>query len=193
MTKDAKVTDAQIAKYYKDNKSQYVVAESRDVRHILVKTKAQANKIYDQVKAGGSLRRWPRSTRIDPGSKANGGKMTIIRGQTVAPFDKTAFLLKTNQISQPVKTKYGYHVIQPISAIKPGKTTPLKEAKASIKAQLLEKAKTDSITKWTTDTKKAFDKKIAYATGFAPPAAATERLRPASWSRRRPTRCRRHC
>ena len=65
-------------------------------------------------------------------------------------------------------------MIQPISAVKPAKTTPLKDAKAQIKAQLLEKAKTDSITKWTADTKKSFDAKVAYATGFAPPAAATD-------------------
>ena len=48
-------------------------------------------------------------------------------------------------------------MIQPLSADQAGKTTPLKVATASIKAQLLEKAKTDSITKWTSDTKKAFD------------------------------------
>lgn len=174
VTKDAKVTDAQITKYYNENKSQYVVAESRDVRHILVKTKAQANKIYDQLKAGANFAALAKKYSQDEGSKATGGKLTIIRGQTVAPFDTTAFLLTTNQISRPVKTEFGYHVIQPISAVKPGTTTPLKEAKASIKAQLLEKEKTDMITKWTSDTKSSFDKKIDYATGFAPPAAATE-------------------
>jgi len=55
VTKDAKVTDADIAKYYEQNKSQYSQAESRDVRHILVKTKAQADKIYDMIKAGGNF------------------------------------------------------------------------------------------------------------------------------------------
>ena len=61
--------------------------------------------------------------------KDTGGKLTVIRGQTVAPFDTTAFLLSTNQVSRPIKTEYGYHVIQPISAIKPAKVTPLKDAK----------------------------------------------------------------
>jgi foldase protein PrsA len=173
VTKNAKVSDAAIAKYYKDNKAQYQVAESRDVRHILVKTKAQADKIYDQLKAGASFAALAKKYSLDPGSKDNGGKLTITRGQTVAPFDTTAFLLTTNQISKPVKTQYGYHVIQPISNVHPPTTTPLKDAKPQIQAQLLDKAKNDAITKWTDEVKKYFDQKVTYATGYAPPATAT--------------------
>ena len=116
VTKGAKVTDAEITKYYAENKSQYEVAESRDVRHILVKTKAEADKIYDEIKAGGDFAALAKKYSLDTGSKAKGGKLTITRGQTVAPFDKTAFLLTTNQVSRPVKTQFGYHVIQPLSA-----------------------------------------------------------------------------
>jgi parvulin-like peptidyl-prolyl isomerase len=173
VTKDAKVTDAAIAKYYKENKSQYSTPESRDVRHILVKTKAQANMIYDQLKAGASFAALAKKYSQDPGSKDNGGKLTITRGQTVAPFDTTAFLLTTKQISRPIKTQYGYHVIQPISDVRPPATTSLKDATPQIKAQLLDKAKNDAITKWTDDVKKYFAKKVEYGTGFAPPATAT--------------------
>jgi foldase protein PrsA len=171
VTKNAKVTDAAIAKYYKDNKAQYQVAETRDVRHILVKTKA--DKIYAQLKSGANFAALAKKYSLDPGSKNNGGKLTITRGQTVAPFDSTAFLLTTNQISKPVKTQYGYHVIQPISDVHPPTTTPLKDAKPQIQAQLLDKAKNDAITKWTNEVKKYFDKKVTYATGYAPPATAT--------------------
>ena len=174
VTKAAAVTDAQVTKYYNENKAQYNVAESRDVRHILVKTKPEADKIYVQIKAGGDFAVLAKKYSLDPGSKANGGKLTITRGQTVAPFDKAAFLLTTNQVSRPVKTQFGYHVIQPVSAVRPAKTTPLKDVTAQIKAQLQEKAKNDAITKWTADIKKTYESKIAYATGFAPPAAATD-------------------
>jgi len=173
VTKDAKVSDADITKYYNQNKSQYQTGESRDVRHILVKSKAQANKIYDQLKAGASFAALAKKYSIDPGSKNNGGKLTIVRGQTVAPFDATAFNLSKNVVSRPIKTQYGYHVIQPISDVRPPTTTPLKQAKPQIEATLLEKSKNDAITKWTTETKDFFAKKVAYATGFAPPAAAT--------------------
>ena len=173
VTKNAKVSDAAIAKYYKDNKAQYQVAESRDVRHILVKTKAQAEKIYTQLKGGANFAALAKKYSLDPGSKNNGGKLTITKGQTVVPFDTTAFLLTTNQISRPVKTQYGYHVIQPISDVRPPTTTPLKDAKPQIEAQLLDKSKNDAITKWTDGVKKYFEKKVTYATGYAPPATAT--------------------
>ena len=198
VTKDAKVADSEITKYYNENKAQFVVAESRDVRHILIalnasgkkantaagdkvdyaKSKALADKLYGEIEAGGSFAALAKQYSADPGSAANGGKLTIQRGQTVAPFDKTAFLLKTNTVSRPVKTEFGYHVITPVSAVKPGTTTPLKDAKAQIQAQLLDKEKTELITKWTTETKEFFAKKVAYATGFAPPEAATSRPRP---------------
>jgi foldase protein PrsA len=174
VTKNASVTDAQAAQYYKDHKSQYVQQESRDVRHILVKTKAEADKIYAELKAGGDFAALAKKNSIDPGSKANGGKLTITKGQTVPEFDKAAFTLKTNEVSKPVKTQYGYHVIQPLSPIRPAATQPFKAVSAQIKAQLLETAKNDLIAKWTADTKKTLGPKTAYASGFAPPATATD-------------------
>jgi foldase protein PrsA len=173
VTKDAQVTDAEVVKYYNQNKSQYSVAESRDVRHILVKTKAQANAIYDQLKAGASFAALAKKYSLDTSTKDNGGKLTITRGQTVAPFDQTAFNISTNVVSRPIKTQYGYHVIQPISDVRPPSTTPLKDAKPQIQATLLDKAKNDAITKWTTEVKDFFAKKVSYGTGFAPPATAT--------------------
>jgi parvulin-like peptidyl-prolyl isomerase len=174
VTKSATVTASQIAAYYTQNKSQYVVAESRNVRHILVLKKAKADKIYAELKGGADFAALAKKNSIDPGSKDIGGKYTVIKGQTVPPFEKAVFRLKTNEISHPVKTQYGYHVIQALSPIKPAKKTALKAVTAQIKAQLEQKAKTDAITKWTADTKKAFASKVAYATGFAPPAAATD-------------------
>jgi parvulin-like peptidyl-prolyl isomerase len=174
VTKDAKVSDAEIEKYYNENKTQFTKKESRDVRHILVKTKAQADELYTQLKGGASFAALAKRYSQDPGSKDNGGKLTIEKGQTVPAFDQTAFSLPTNSLSRPVKSEYGYHLIQPVSAVRPSSTKTLKDAKAEIQATLLEKAKNDAITKWTTDTKDFFAEKVSYATGFAPPAAATE-------------------
>ena len=91
VTKDVKVTDKQIEDYYNKNKAQYSQPESRDVRHILVKTKAKADQLEAQLKAGASFAALAKKFSEDTGSKANGGKLTISKGQTVAPFDKVAF------------------------------------------------------------------------------------------------------
>ena len=174
VTKSASATDAQIAAYYEVNKAQFMAPESRNVRHILVKTKAEADKIYSELKGGADFAALAKKNSLDPGSKDIGGKYTVIKGQTVAPFEKTVFLLKTNETSHPVKTQYGYHVIQALSPIKPATTTPLEKVRAQIKAQLEQRSKTDAITAWVADTKKAFASKVTYATGFAPPPAATD-------------------
>jgi foldase protein PrsA len=173
VTKDVKVTDKQIEDYYTKNKAQYSQPESREVRHILVKTKAKADDIYNQLKAGGDFAALAKKFSEDTGSKANGGKLTISKGQTVAPFDQTAFLLKKNAISRPVKTEFGYHIIQPLSDIKEAKVTPLKDVKDSIKQQLAQTKKNEAMTKWVDDLKKDYEDKISYAVGFNPPPGAT--------------------
>lgn len=170
VTKDVKVTDKDVADYYAKNKATYSQAESRDVRHILVKTKAEADKLYNDLQAGADFAALAKKYSQDPGSKDKGGKLTIARGQTVAPFDGTAFLLKKNTISHPVKTEYGYHIIQPLSDIRPAKQTPLKDVKDSIKQQLLQTKRNEAMTSWVDDVKKDYDGKVRYAVGFQPPA-----------------------
>ena len=172
VTRDVTVSDEDIQKYYEKNKAQYSQPESRDVRHILVKTKKQADALYTQLQNGADFATLAKKFSEDTGSKANGGKLTISKGQTVAPFDQTAFLLKVNDISKPVKTEFGYHIIQPLSATKPAKVTPLKEVRASIKQQLQQTQKNEAMTKWVDDLKQDYKDKVSYATGFTPPPDA---------------------
>jgi parvulin-like peptidyl-prolyl isomerase len=173
VTKDVKVTDKQIEEYYAKNKAQYSQPESRDVRHILVKTRAKADDLYNQLKGGADFAALAKKFSEDTGSKANGGKLTISKGQTVAPFDKTAFELKKNDISTPVKTEFGFHIIQPLGDVKEAKVTPLKDVKESIRQQLAQTKKNEAMTKWVDALKKDYEDKISYAVGYKPPPAAT--------------------
>jgi parvulin-like peptidyl-prolyl isomerase len=173
VTRDVKVTEKQVADYYAKNKQQYSQPESREVRHILVKTKAQADDLYEQLQDGADFSQLAKQHSEDTGSKANGGKLTISKGQTVAPFDQTAFLLKKNAISRPVKTEFGYHIIQPIGDVKEAKVTPLKEVEDSIRQQLAQTKKNEAMTKWVDELKKDYEDKVSYAVGFNPPPAAT--------------------
>ena len=178
VTGGVKVSDAEIQKYYNDHKSTYSQAASRDVRHILVNSKKLADSIEAQLKAGGNFAALAKKYSKDPGSAKQGGKLTISKGQTVAPFDKVAFSLKTNELSAPVHTTYGWHIIQALSAIKPAKQTPLKDVKASIEQQLLQTKKTDVINKWVDGVNKEYAKKIAYQTGYTPASTATTTSQP---------------
>mgnify|MGYP000159070042 CR=1 FL=1 len=173
VAREVKVTDKEVTGYYAKNKAQYSQPESREVRHILVKTRAKADEMLRQLAAGADFGELAKKNSEDTGSKANGGKLTISKGQTVAPFDKAAFGLKRNEISKPVKTEFGFHIIQALGEVKPAKVTPLKEVKDSIRQQLLQTKKNEAMTKWVNELKKDYKDKISYAVGFNPPPAAT--------------------
>lgn len=173
VARDVKVTDKEVEEYYAKNKAQYSQPESREVRHILVKTKAKADEMVRRLAGGADFGELAKKNSEDTGSKANGGKLTISKGQTVAPFDKVAFSLKRNEISKPVKTDFGFHVIQALGDVKPAKVTPLKEVKESIRQQLLQTKKNEAMTAWVNDLKRDYEDKVSYAVGFNPPPAAT--------------------
>jgi parvulin-like peptidyl-prolyl isomerase len=173
VTEDVKVSDEEIEKYYNENRSQYGQPESRDVRHILVSSREQANRLYARIKNGESFAKLAKQYSKDPGSKSQGGKLTIARGQTVPPFDQTAFLLGKGVLSRPIKTQYGYHLIQPVSAIKPAKTTPLKDVRDSIEQQLLQNKRNKAMTDWVEAMKKDLGENTSYQVGFAPPEPTT--------------------
>ncbi|MGZ4380191.1 MAG: peptidylprolyl isomerase [Gaiellaceae bacterium] len=170
-----KVTDKQITDYYAKNKNQYSQPQSRDVRHILVKNKALAEKLYKELRAnnGANFAALAKKYSQDPGSKNTGGKLTVSKGQTVPPFDLAAFTLPTHAISTPIHTQYGWHIIQALSDVRPAKTTPLASVKASIQQQLLQTQKNAAMTAWVADAKKKYEKKTRYQVGYGPTTTAT--------------------
>ena len=114
---------------------------------------------------------------------SSGGRLTVCKEQavscikTVAPFEATAFSLKTNEISKPVHTQFGWHVIQAVGPVNPPKkatTIPFDQVKAAIKQQQLQQKKQDAYNKWWNATKSEFAKKTKYQVGYEPPASATQ-------------------
>jgi foldase protein PrsA len=175
VTKNVKVTDAQIQTYYTSHKSSYSTAASRSVRHILVNSKSLADQLYSQLKAAheSNFATLAKKYSKDPGSASLGGKLTVSKGQTVPQFDKVAFELKTGELSKPVKTQYGWHIIQALTDIKQATTTPLASVKKSIKSQLVQQKKSDAMTKWLAGVKTDYKDKVSYATGYEPAATTT--------------------
>lgn len=165
-TANVKVEDPEIETYYKKNPTQYRTPASREIRHILVKTRALADRLYRQLGNGGNFAQLAKKFSQDPGSKAEGGKMTIARGQTVPPFDKAAFSLDIQELSRPVKTQFGFHLIQPLTKIKAARKTPLAEVRESIRQRLLQDKKNQAMQDWVADLGKEFKPK--YQVGFQP-------------------------
>nr|MDQ2982265.1 peptidylprolyl isomerase [Actinomycetota bacterium] len=177
VTSDVKVSDDDVKAYYEKHKQAYATVaqpESRDVRHILVKKKALADSIYQQLQADPS--KFPALARkysTDTSSKVAGGKLPggAIKGRTVPPFDKVAFSIKTNEISKPVHTQFGWHIIQALGAIKPRKPatpTPLAQVREQIRQQLLSEKRNSEMQSWLAGIKKSYCKRIGYQAGYAP-------------------------
>ena len=108
------VTEADIQKYYEENKAQFVAPESVNASHILVDTEERANEILADINAGKiSFEDAARENSSCP-SKANGGSLGDFgRGQMVPEFDTAVFEMNEGEISAaPVKTQFGYHLIK---------------------------------------------------------------------------------
>lgn len=107
------VSEEEIAQYFKENEEQLGEPEQVRARHILVKTEAEAQQVIDDLKAGGDFAALAAQRSQDPGSKDNGGELGFFRrGELVPEFEQAAFALKPGEISAPVQTQYGWHVIQ---------------------------------------------------------------------------------
>ena len=176
LTKSITVTPAAISAYYTKNKSQFAVPAERHVRHILVKTKAEADKLYNQLKTSDkNFATLAKKYSTDKTSAVNGGDLKMIqKGQTVPTFDAVAFKEPVDKVSAPVKSTYGYHLIEALGPVTPATTRKLDATlKASIKTQLIGTAKQQKINSWLTSVKSSLAKKITYAAGYAPAATST--------------------
>ena len=163
------VPAAEIETYYKNNAEQFT--KPREIRHIVVKSKQKADELYKELKGGASFAALAKKFSTDSGTAKQGGKLTVSKGQTVAPFDKVAFSIKEGEISKPVKTQFGWHIIE---ALAPIETTELSEAKPTIEKQLKEQKQRAAMETWLKQTQAKYAKDVVYAAGYKPPATATQ-------------------
>jgi foldase protein PrsA len=182
VTKGVKVTPQEVLGYYTANQSQYGTPRSREVRHILLQvkdkdgnvdfaaSKAKADDVYDELQGGADFAALAKKYSADTASAADGGKYSVVEGQgTVAEFEQASFALATEEISKPVKTQFGYHLIEPIEDTKKATVRPFGKVQASIKALLRQQKRNEAIQTWVEDQKAAYDGKISYAVGYEPP------------------------
>lgn len=151
MMRQIQVEPAEVKKAYDSGRSQYEVKETRRASHIFfsveagagadAKQKAQtkAGEIYKQLqKAPASFAELAKKQSEDPGSAAKGGDLgTVGRGtmKDVPEFEDALFKLKPGEISAPVESKLGIHIIR-LTAIQPGKIKPFEEVRAQIETDL---------------------------------------------------------
>ncbi|MCB9523717.1 MAG: peptidylprolyl isomerase [Myxococcales bacterium] len=145
---DLKVSDEEIKAYYDKNQARYEIKEQVRASHILLKVdksadeaavkaaKDKADKIYAEAsKKGADFAELAKKNSEGPTAPRGGDLSYFSRGRMVPEFEKAAFALKVGEISKPVKTQFGWHIIK-ITDKKEGKQRSFDEVKESI-AKLL--------------------------------------------------------
>ncbi|MEW6416942.1 MAG: peptidylprolyl isomerase [Nitrospirota bacterium] len=135
MESKAKVSDQDVKDYYEKHKGDFAVGQIR-ASHILVKTEDEARKILERLKKGEDFAQVAKKSSIDPVSAKNGGDLGFFSaGQMVPEFEAVAVKLKPGEISKPVRTKFGYHIIK-VTDKKVGKSVEFEKVKNYISQRL---------------------------------------------------------
>lgn len=144
-TVDKKITDKAVHDLYDKTIASAKPAEEIKARHILVESEDQAKDIVKQLKDGKDFAELAKEKSKDPGSAKNGGDLGWFTAEVMVPeFSKTAFALKKGEISQPVKTQFGWHVIQ-VEDRRKQEPAKFDDVKDRLRQQLREQAITETI------------------------------------------------
>ena len=152
--KDAKVTDDEVKQYYKDNIDNYTDKAGANISHILVETEEEAKKVKAEYDAGTSFADLASKYGTD-GTKSTGGSLGFIPYSTKnydQDFMKAAKKLGEGEVSDPVKTQFGWHLIKVEGIQKEDIVKAFDDAKEEASAALLKEKQnkmiTEQLEKW---------------------------------------------
>jgi foldase protein PrsA len=147
------ISDKEKKEYFKTNKAEFTQAAKVKASHILVKDEKLANDIYTQIKNGAKFEDLAKKHSIDTGSKVVGGDLGFFeKGKMVPEFEKAVWNLKVGELSPPVKSQFGYHIIKKTGE-QPEKVTDYNVALKSIIAKIKEKRSQEVIDKFIKEEK----------------------------------------
>lgn len=145
---DIEVSEEEITDFFEENKESLAQGEQVSARHILVETEEEAEDIRKKLLEGGDFAELAKEYSLDEGTKIVGGSLGYFsRGKNVQSFDDAAFSLEKGEISEPVKTDFGYHIIQ-VEDKKEAKAASLEEHRDDIERMLMESKIPEAYHKW---------------------------------------------
>lgn len=145
------VSDEEVQAYYNEHKDDLytAAAASGEVSHILVDSEDKANEIYDKIMAGADFAEMAKEYGTD-GTKDTGGSLGVLSEDDAnydADFMKGAFALKSGEVSKPVKSQFGYHLIKMDNRQEAGGVKPFDDVKDSIREELVAQKYNEVVTK----------------------------------------------
>jgi foldase protein PrsA len=151
-----KITDDQIKEYFEANKDTFAQKEQVEASHILVDDEKTAQEVKKKLDDGGDFDELAKEYSTDTSNADSGGELGYFgKGEMVTEFDDKAFSMKKGEISEPVKTEFGYHIIK-VTGKKEAKEAVLADHKDEIKDILFDQALQTEYGTWLAEKKKEY-------------------------------------
>ena len=145
IAKNINVNDDDLFNFYEDEKERFTTEEERQAQHILVESEQQAEQIITQLNSGADFAKLAETHSLDTGSKDAGGDLGFFTlGVMMSEFEDKVFSMKVGEVSSPVKTEFGYHVIK-LNNIQIGTVKPFDEIRVELSKLYTQRAAQKSL------------------------------------------------
>ncbi|MCR3956460.1 MAG: peptidylprolyl isomerase [Gudongella sp.] len=151
------ITEDEVLQYFIANKDEFDTTEQVNASHILVDTEEEANDIKQQLDNGGDFAELAAEHSKDPSNAGQGGALGFFgKGQMVAPFEEAAFSMEPGEISEPVQTNFGYHIIR-VEEKTEGQEAKLEDVSDEIREILKGEKMNSAYSVWYEDVQEKYE------------------------------------
>ena len=145
------ITDEEKKEYFESNKVSFDQPEQVKASHILVETKEIADEVKSKLNDGEDFAKLAKEYSKDLSNSENGGDLGYFgRGQMVAPFEETVFSMEINEISEPVETNFGFHIIK-LDDYNEGEEAVFEDKIKDVEDALFQSKINDAYSQWYTE------------------------------------------
>jgi foldase protein PrsA len=150
------ITDEEMQTYFDENKDTFAKTKQVKASHILVEDEATAKEVREKINAGEDFAELAKEYSTDAASVESGGDLGFFgEGSMVAEFEKAAFSMKVDEISEPVKSEYGYHIIK-VTDKQEASEAKFDDSKEEIKDILFDEKMATEYTTWLEEKKEEY-------------------------------------
>jgi foldase protein PrsA len=154
---DISITDEEMKTYFEENKDSFDEKEQVKASHILVEDEATAKKVKEELDNGKDFAELAKEYSTDTSNADDGGDLGYFtKGEMAEEFEKAAFELEINKVSEPVKTDFGYHIIK-VSDKKAAKAATFEDHKDEIKELLFDEKIQTEYPNWLEEKKSEYE------------------------------------